>query len=88
LKIFKEGTKLKYICKFYNNGEEIFYEVGRNCSEITVQMENGQMALVPWAKIIDYDKKIIMVNLALIDSVEIESDLDDSINCIKFESSK
>lgn len=39
------------------------------CSEITVTMENGQMAGVPWARCERADGKVSMVNLALVEQV-------------------
>lgn len=63
---FKNGDKLKQI--FWEGQSRIL--VGENgCESITVIMENGQMAGVPWVIVKITGREITKYNLALCEGV-------------------
>ncbi len=71
MKHFEEGQKLQYVSLYCGTDEVEYYAVGRKgVTDITVIMENGQMAGVPWALVRceqgPYERKI---NLAFADIV-------------------
>lgn len=65
----KEGLELTEI-HFFDVQEKAPYIVGDNCKRITVSMESGQMARVPWA-VIDTET---MVNLAHVEMITIKGE--------------
>ena len=68
-KEFKEGQKLSAV--WWNNGED-GYSVQMHCTAITVVMEYGQMAAVPWAYCEFAGKPPRKLNLALMEEVVLE----------------
>lgn len=64
-----EGVKLHRI--YWAAPLVYFFEVGKNAVSITVSMEQGQMASVPWALVERTDKNPRLVNLALCEGVEL-----------------
>lgn len=78
--IFCAGEKLSAV--WYAGGENGYITEGPADSpwlakSIVVQMEYGQMAMVPWAKVTDRDDNIVMVNLAQADCVVMPKDYKD-----------
>ena len=76
--ILDEGQKLvEVMCRPDADGGALRMSVtgpfGVRCESIVVSMENGQMAAVPWALCKIYDGEVIMINLALAESVEIDT---------------
>ena len=69
---FKQGQLLKSIYACQGEGLEIYYMTGKNhCESISVVMESGQMAGVPWACItFDDGRPQRKVNLALFLEIE------------------
>lgn len=67
MSIFKEGHHLNAV--FFPN--EVSHQVGITCKSITVSMENGQMAEVPWFEIVDNNDVITLWNAALVEGVEL-----------------
>jgi hypothetical protein len=70
--VFKTGQKLSMVCGPMSvNGDQIFESVGKTCSDIEVIMENGQMAVVPWA-LVNYksNRPSRKINLALMEFVD------------------
>lgn len=67
----KEGTGLKQV---YWPEENKYFQVGGIVKSITVSMEVGQMAMVPWALIEFTDRKSHLVNLALCEGVILEKE--------------
>lgn len=69
----KEGVELQCVQgPFDNEGEGIFLILGDSdwkCSRITVVEQCGQMGMVPWAKCERNNGEIVLVNLALMESV-------------------
>ena len=65
---FKTGQKIKSI--FFTNGDELNIS-SPDVKSITVIMENGQMAGVPWASVIFQDDQEFKYNLALCEGVKI-----------------
>lgn len=63
---FKEGQQLKSI--LLADGGSI--SINANIESITVVMENGQMAHVPWARVLYFDGRASKFNLALVEGVE------------------
>ncbi|MCH8135851.1 MAG: hypothetical protein IIB77_07730 [Proteobacteria bacterium] len=70
----KEGVVLAAI--FWSEGGELTAGSGENKS-ITVRMQNGQMASVPWAEVIHTDGRKTLYNLALAEGVTVH-DVPDS----------
>lgn len=72
----REGVPLKAVYgPAFPDGSFILYSTGhagRRCQSITVRMQTGQMAAVPWAECVTLEGERIMVNLAMIESVELE----------------
>lgn len=66
-----EGVQLSHI--YFVAQEETCFVVGEpselTVKSITVEMQNGQMAEVPWARVIHHTGKITLVNLATTESV-------------------
>ena len=62
---FKQGEKFS---KLYFDDEQSI-EVGRDCSLIVVEMENGQMAGVPWFEVYQDGLMISKWNAALVQGV-------------------
>ena len=76
--ILDEGQKLvEVMCRPDADGGALRMSVtgpfGVRCESIVVSMENGQMAAVPWALCKTCDGDVIMINLALAESVEIDT---------------
>ncbi len=68
-KDFYDGQKLLGI--LCPNGSKI--KVGQfECEYITVIMENGQMAGVPWAEVVRSNGRVYKYNLALAEGVRIK----------------
>lgn len=67
---FFEGQEVKAI--FFSGAEESFFRVGHPpCKKITVVMEYGQMAGVPWFAVWDDHKIISKWNGAMLEGVEL-----------------
>jgi len=64
----KKGTKLKSI--LFSDSSE--YTVGKSCIDITVVMEHGQMAYVPWFLVKVNDDITVQVNAAQVKSVVLD----------------
>lgn len=71
MKSLKDGLELTAI--HFVDPAKPSWVVGTNCTRVTVSMELGQMAMVPWA-VVDTN---CMVNLALVEQVEIKALLDE-----------
>ena len=67
----KQGLELSAI-NFVDVQEKFGWFVGKNCHSITVFMENGQLAGVPWALVEPNKGDDVLVNLATVESVEIK----------------
>lgn len=76
---FYEGQKLKAIF-FDDDDESVFDSTTDNIKSITVVMENGQMAPVPWALVVDADNRETKWNIALLAGVELMEEDDVCIN--------
>lgn len=67
--MFKQGQEI--ISVYWSEGEPI--TGGKNgCIKISIDMVNGQMAGVPWAKATFVDGKVRGYNLALVEGVQLE----------------
>ncbi len=73
-RVFTEGQKITSITGPWCETEQTaaYYQVGhQNCTSISIVMEPGQMARVPWA-IAEYsDKPPFKINLAMMEEVEL-----------------
>lgn len=75
IEMFEQGQKLRAVwhgegADFNGYATDQLTSSNYGADSITVEMQAGQMALVPWAKVIRGDRTI-MVNLALCNEVEL-----------------
>jgi hypothetical protein len=68
--MLKSNTELSAI--HFVDVEKASWVVGKNCESITVKMESGQMAGVPWALIKFNHDTDNLVNLSTVESVDIK----------------
>ncbi len=75
--MFKAGQKLRRI---YINDDTLPYEVGKyGVIDIEIVFESGQMAGVAWARVINKDRPMVVVNLAKIQEVEFKEQEDEQL---------
>lgn len=65
----EDGVRLSAIYLPDGGGYSQLVVGSHGFSSITVQHEAGQMAPVPWARVLFFDGRVILVNLASVESV-------------------